>query len=66
MECKYGSGLFLELPLTGCMVCDGVGHPYCRFTIVCEGWMVFVMIGALCSWPGSFLGFYSEVGCGCW
>jgi len=33
MECKYGGGLFLEFqPLTGCMVCDGVGHPKCRFT----------------------------------
>ena len=48
MECKYGGGLFLEFrPLTDCMVCDGVGHPYCRFTTVCEGWMVFVLIGAL-------------------
>ena len=48
MECKYGGGLFLEFqPLTGCMVCDGVGHPYCRFTTVCEGWMVFVLTGAL-------------------
>ena len=33
MECKHGGGLFLEFqPLTGCMVYDGVGHPYCRFT----------------------------------
>ena len=31
MECDYGGGLFLEFqPLTDCMLCEGVGHPYCR------------------------------------
>ena len=68
MECKYGGGLFLEFqPLTGCMVCDGVGHPYCRFTTICEGWIVFLLIGALIVFLAAlFLGFYSQVGCGCW
>ena len=31
MECNYGGGLFLEFqPLTDSMLCEGVGHPYCR------------------------------------
>ena len=31
MECNYGGGLFLEFqPLTDCMLCEGVGRPYCR------------------------------------
>ena len=31
MECNYGGGLFLEFqPLTECMLCEGVGRPYCR------------------------------------
>jgi hypothetical protein len=31
MECKYGGGLFLQFqPLTDCMLCEGVGLPYCR------------------------------------
>jgi len=39
MECKYGGGLFLEFqPLTDCMLCEGVGHPYCRLYYLWKMW----------------------------
>jgi len=46
MECNYGGGLVLEFQmLTECMLCEGV--PIVDFTTVCEGWMVFVLVGVL-------------------
>ena len=39
MECNYGGGLFLEFqPLTDCMLCEGVGHPYCRLYYLWKMW----------------------------
>ena len=42
--------------------------PIVDFITVCEGWMVFVLVGALIMFLAGlfFLGFYSEVWCGCW
>ena len=34
---------------------NGSVIPIVDFTTVCEGWMVFALVGALiCSWPGCF------------
>ena len=47
LECDCGGGHFLEFqPLTGSMVCVGVGHFYCRLLQFAGfGWTI-VLIGA--------------------
>jgi len=53
MECNYGGGLFLEFqPLTDCMLCEGVGYPYCRLYYslwgvdgLCAGWCIDYVLG---------------------
>jgi len=41
--------------------------PIVDFTTVCEGWMVFVLVGGLIMFlAGLFFWVLSEVWCGCW
>jgi hypothetical protein len=66
MECNYGGGLFLEIqPLTDCMLCEGVGCPYCRLYCslwglggLCAGWCVDYVLGRVVL----FLGFIPKYG----
>ena len=66
MEWNYGGGLFLEFqPLTDCMLCEGVGCPYCRLYCslwglggLCAGWCVDCVLGRVVL----FLGFIPKYG----